>query len=219
MNKYLEKIAEQEEAGGHKGAAAGWAGLSGAYIHGAHANGYFDGRTTLYHGTSENRAENILRDGLIPKKEKGPAWAAMKGADDIEKGLAFMTPVKPYAQFYANLSHGIEEGKVKEGVGVEALAEHLRFKNKQGKVLKARVPLHQHEVVQNPLTETDPTRHIEKSIKGGVDAKYFTDSEHYTRATGKEILKHIKANPKQFAAGVGIPAAGLAAAYYKWNEK
>lgn len=222
MNKYLEKIAEQEGSATNKGAAVGLTGLSGVYANKAYHSGHVDGRTTLYHGTSWDRAYNILNNGLVPKGAKGATWAVSDEMDAKEEGLAFLTKNKKYAKTYSNIAEGIDTGKVgaNDARGLYGYFYGKVPPERQGIVLKARVPLHKHDVQDNPALADNPAaRKVETAIKGGVDSKYFTDSEHYKKVTGKEVLEHIKVNPGKFAAGVGIPAAGLATAYYKWNEK
>lgn len=213
MNKYLEKVAEQVDSERHTGLAAGLVGGSSLYAKSRYDNGHLDGKTTLYHGTSDGRAEQILKEGLIPKKKAGPAGALHPALDEVEKGLSFTTPYKTYAQVYANMSHDIDAGALHGGVGRGELGSYFRLGNRRGKVLKARVPLSEYDIVTNPAFDDTLTNRMEKVFKGGVDAKHFVENEHYQPSTLKDFVEHAKANPRGVAKSLLIPAAGLGLAY------
>ncbi len=200
--------------------------------------GYIDGRTTLYHGTSESAADKIRQEGLKAKyTAKGSSEAKSitgtlpKDLVDKSKGHTFLTGKKLTAAEYAG-QHRAEGGRVlMDKSSVPNMLDNYIGKKKG--IVKARVPLYNRETIMNPeargsfgewkkktpgINFIAPTEMQQKSIhnslketkvvRGNIARKYIK-GDNYKGANLKEYAKFIKKSKGKAALGV---AGGLAAA-------
>lgn len=145
MNIYLEKIAatvskkEQEEAETRaalqRGAGAAAVIGGGQFAHHQYARGNLTGRETLYHGTSNNRAKNILEHGLKPGAGNGVSDAV--GIAGMNKDKVFLEHRKVLARQYADQQHALEQDALK---GIPHNLGALRPDVRQARVAKSLVP-------------------------------------------------------------------------------
>jgi len=118
--------------------------------------GYIDGRTTLYHGTSEAAAKRIKEEGLkgkytgVGSKEADAITKQL--ANDVlnqSKGKVFLDRSRWGAANYA-IQHKGDRKRIVDHFNIDwkGLFEHLTGVKKG--IVKARVPLHMKTTIRNP---------------------------------------------------------------------
>ena len=117
--------------------------------------GYIDGRTTLYHGTSEDAANKIRKVGLKAKyTAKGSSEAKqIMGLlpDDIRqksKGHTFLTGNRLSAAEYSSQHRSGGSRELMHGKTFRNMRDHYTGVKKG--IVKARVPLYMKKTIVNP---------------------------------------------------------------------
>lgn len=137
-----------------KGAAeAAAGGLAGKSLF---DRGFIDGRSTLYHGTSEDAAKKIRSEGL-KAKYTGKGSKEAKSVTDIldkevlqkSKGHTFFDRSRLNASMYAS-QHRNGDRVVQDAETLPRAMKNFFGFNKG--VVKSRVPLHEKKTIQNPET-------------------------------------------------------------------
>ena len=128
MNKYLIKIAsksETETALTPEQKAGLGIGVSGYGLHTMrkeYHGGGLTGRQTLYHGTSDHRADTIRKEGLKPNLgHEGVSGKLSESLVDKNKNLVFATKSGLEAQGYALQQRAIDSGRIKSRDGLIGL--------------------------------------------------------------------------------------------------
>lgn len=181
MNKYLEKIAEQEEKSKLRpGISSGAIGLIGldagsGMVRKAFNSGEITGVQTLYHGTTPERASSIRKNGLKPGQTPGVGTGLDAAIGKNSYGTAdhvFATPTKPVASQYvvdsgiiskaedptmaaANLSMRKNMGDPRyiADVGKQHFKGMLQGYKEGSPYVKLKVPLSELNRVENPEIE------------------------------------------------------------------
>lgn len=146
-------------------------------------DGYIDGRTTLYHGTSEESAKKIKQEGL-KAKYTGVGSPTSKSITDIlpedivnkSKGHSFLDKKRFLAAHYAAQHRG--DGKRSTEPSGEVIKDWFKhFVGTKKGVVKARVPLWDKKTIKNPETYGS-YEEWEKNLPFG--GAFFTDAQKKT---------------------------------------
>jgi len=123
-----------------------------------------DGRTTVYHGTSEAAAKKIREEGVKGKytavgspEAKSITQILPKDVVEKSKGLSFMTKNDAMAAVYA-LQHN--DGK-REVVQPDPFEVVRRMRSKEG-IVKARLPSGKYEKRDNPEFLNNKAEYLSK---------------------------------------------------------
>lgn len=131
MNRYLEKIAEKANSyADEKLIAAPILGVAGgALAVDQYHRGNITGRETLYHGTSETRADAIRKKGLTPNHTgAGVSKVVSEELARKNKDLVFATNKKTDAATYSSQQKAIDAGKIKSVVDLHGYRNSGEFK-------------------------------------------------------------------------------------------
>jgi len=170
-NIYLDYIVKVAADNSTKKIAGGvGVGMAGsAYAMNQFNRGHITGRETLYHGTSKENAESILREGLKPNRhEHGISNLLDLGERNTD--LSFLAKKKRHAKWYAAQQEAIEEMEGKLGPEDTPLvkARASRKFNTPGYtpagLLKAKVPTWKDglKAVHNP---EDSAEHFHRQLE------------------------------------------------------
>ena len=184
--------------------------------------GGLTGRETLYHGTSDQNAKDILENGVQPKKKPGIA-SMLNGVDDT--GVSYMTPKKANAATYAAQSSNIEtkirelEGALGRKATTDEITQEIKkyassddrklagspFAERPGKVLKASVPTWDLNAIKNPELEGfNLLNWGDETIRRGesVVGRKFTPLERFMAKALAPVTHTVLGNERSFKGGV-----------------
>lgn len=154
------------------------------------------GRKTLYHGTSKKRADSILQHGLHPEGRVG----ITSGMDNKPPPLAYLSPNKFMARFYANQTDDIENviGKHPPMEAADRVKEYAASrerdwigKDDRGRALKARVPTWQYDTVRNPELGDDSLPKFVKRLLANHDMAGKQGIPAPAAKEGRSLLKWL----------------------------
>jgi len=198
--------------------------------------GYVDGRTTIYHGTSEDAARKIKKEGVKSKytavgsNEAGSITDRLHDKDVVKKskGHTFFTKSRLGASEYA-AQHGRHKSRSAMPTPERLVNMFDHFLGKKKGVVKARVPLYARKLIRNPeayssyeewkkhlgiggfIIPESQKRKIYKSLEEAVVIKgdvnpEFIKGDKYKRIGMSEYRDFISHNKGKAAIG----AAGMA---------
>ena len=203
-NKYLEKMAKDRESNSIEPVTLG-AGLYAAKASVPKLLGYHK----VYHGTSEDKAQSILRGGFDPKKGGTGAAKGHRGFERQSAGKIHVTKSYPNARMFAAFT---SEGKPLESIDQQAKAA-LDALKLRGSVLHARVPQSYWDAMK-PDPDMGNVKPTAATFHHKIDPKYVGGAGSVKsiapHLSAKHLLKYYRANPGRALTGLGLAAGGSA---------
>lgn len=205
-NKYLEKIAK-EQTKDEVGLVPLGAGLLAAKASVPRLLGYHK----VYHGTSVEKANKILREGFDPARGGSGAAKGHRGFERQSAGKVHVTKSPIISRMFAAFTERGEPLTSQKQMK-QALKDSLVFK---GKTLTARIP-ESYWNAMRPDPDMGSVKDTAATFHHKIDPKYVSRAGGVggvlPHLSPRHLLKYYKANPKRALTGLGLAAGGSALA-------
>lgn len=206
MNRYLEKIAEQS-SDHKKTLVAG--GLASAYMSTPALLGYHK----LYHGTTDENAKSILKNGFDPSKGGSGSSRGHMTFTDQSKGKVHFSKYYGISRMYAGIAHEAhrtgEFPNPLKGIGLGAIGKgsvlHTRVNDREWSHMEVDKDMGGIKSIASTTTKHIPASQVahHNPVKG---LGRFVNKAH--------LMDYVKNNPGRFSKGVVGVAGGLGLTAY-----